>query len=88
MVRILLRARKMFVGESHVRTNKNIIFDTGTVPYLDSRLYRYIITYNNVILNQHISANVAIAANLGIFKDDTKLPDIGILTNIPRPTVC
>lgn len=80
--------RKFIVRERDIWSNKYVITESKTVPKLHSTLQRDPIANNHVILNQAMSTNIAVSANLRFFHDDDELPDSTTLTNRRRIHIC
>src|SRR5690554_778197 len=78
---IRFRSGYQFIGKRSIWPDENIVLNSDTVPQLDSVFNGHIITNNDVILDKHMGANVAVTANSRFRQDNTKLPDRGVLTN-------
>ena len=84
----MLGPREVIICESCIRTDKNVIFNLNAIPNLNTGLNGNIITYTNIILDEHSRANITITSYNSLFENNTKLPDICVLSNTRRFTIC
>ena len=63
------------VGEGRVRPDKDIILDPQPIPKINAVFQRYPVTDDNIIFDEALRADIAVAANPGTGQDDGELPD-------------
>lgn len=80
--RVLFAPRIGVVGKSNVGADEDIVLYAQTVPEQSSRLYRNSIADDDIVLNEHVRANIAIGTDAGVREDDYELPDARIRTNV------
>src|SRR4029077_6578431 len=69
------RSRSPVVRKGGIRSDEYVILDAGAVPHLNPRLIGAPGTYYYIALDEHMCADIAIAANLRLGQDNAKLPD-------------
>lgn len=75
---MVFAARKGIVGEGHIGTDENIVFNAQPVPQLNTRLNRNPVANDDIVFDKHMCADVAIGTNAGTGQDDNELPNAGV----------
>ena len=68
------RAGIKIIGESYIRTDKDVILQGHTIPQLHTGFDRHTITDNHVIFDQNMRADVAVESNSGAWENHAELP--------------
>ncbi|MOA20784.1 hypothetical protein D3C78_1412480 [compost metagenome] len=79
--RVALGARHPVVGECSIGADEDIVLDHKPLPEKHATFHSDVVADYNSSLDQGVSADVAIAANLRAFEDDRVLPDSGFFAN-------
>ncbi len=73
--RALSASGKGVIGKSDIWPDKDVILETGAIPKLDAAFNRDAVSKDDIILDEHVIANIAVAADLGVGKNMGKRPD-------------
>jgi len=72
---MVLTPRVLVVGKSRVRTDEHIVGHAQSIPELHARLHRDSVAQHDVVLDEHVIADVAIASDPSARQYMSKRPD-------------
>lgn len=78
----MLAARENVVGKGYIRADENVVFDSNPVPQLYAGFDRDTVTYDDIVFDQTMRADIAVGADLSAGKHDGELPDAGVEANV------
>ncbi len=78
---ILATARKLVVGKGDVGADEDVILDPQPIPELHPALDRDTIADHDIVLDQYMCTDVAVAADPGLRQHNDELPDSGSLAD-------
>ena len=78
---VLLAAREAVVGEGDVGADEDVILDPQPIPELHPALDRDTIADHDIVLDQYMCTDVAVAADPGLRQHNDELPDSGSLAD-------
>jgi hypothetical protein len=73
--------REEIVCKSGVWANEDIVAHTQAVPELDTRLHRYAIPQDDIVLDENVIANVAVLAYDCARQNVRERPHLGSVSN-------
>jgi hypothetical protein len=68
----------LIIGKGDVGADKDIVSYTQAIPQLHPAFNRDTVTYNNIVFDQAVRADVAALADLRAGQDHNELPDTGV----------
>lgn len=71
-LRIFLRSGTNIIRKCNIRTDKYIILEANSVPKLYSGFYRYIVSYDDIILDQYICTDITVLPDTCFRKNHTE----------------
>jgi hypothetical protein len=87
-IRMLFTTWKAIVREGDIGAYKHIVFKSNTIPQLNTGFDGDSVTYNYVIFNQAVRADIGICTDLCARKNDNKLPNARAVTNVLALHIC